>query len=223
MEFKLRADAISAATVAKTNKKIIDSSVKMTNAISSQGQMAMIAGTLTSLMLFAKHTYSERVTLVHHDLLQFLVILLLLFSSNFTYRKLSALRKDMSISLPISESEIKREGITFKQGFLLKVEFVLKGSPTEVLHTLQNQKQRKLWDIDLKELQENVKENSIRLIYNASDRSMPAFNEDVRLEYMMHNGAYYIVEEAKSQVLGRYNRVWILRPLGSAYMVTFLG
>lgn len=119
----------------------------------------------------------------------------------------------MTATLSITESEIKRESIAFKQGYLLKIEFVLRGSPTEVLHILQNQKERLLWDMDLKELKENIKDNTIKLSYNASDKGMPAFQEDVKIEYMMFNNQYYIIENCKSTLMGTYVRTWNLKPL----------
>lgn len=141
-----------------------------------------------------------------------------------TYRTYTATQKTIAKSLTISESELKRESQNFKQAYVLKLEFSINGSPSEVLNILQNKKERKNWDIDLNSIDQNHKENTLILSYKPADKNFPSYLEDVKIEFMMHNSKYYIFETVKSSVLGDFKRAWIFKSIGpnSLYKVTFL-
>jgi hypothetical protein len=51
-------------------------------------------------------------------------------------------------------------------------------------------------------MEENFKENTLKLSYKPT--TGPAFQEDVKIEYMMQNEFYYIIETVKSSVLGSF-------------------
>lgn len=77
--------------------------------------------------------------------------------------------------------------------------------------------------MDLKDIVENFKDNSLKLSYTPSDKNFPAYQEDVSIQYMMQSNNYYIIENVKSTVLGNFMRVWTLKPIGLVrYKVTYL-
>ena len=98
--------------------------------------MQLVAGVLTCFALFSRHTNSQSLSFLRGDVMQTLVILLLLFSSTQTHRTLQANKKSMGLTLPVSESQIKRESSQLKKGYVIKVEFVLCAQPTELLNIL---------------------------------------------------------------------------------------
>lgn len=111
----------------------------------------------------------------------------------------------------VTVNEIKREMQTFKSAYQLKLDFSMVGSPDELLKALQNKKLRSLWDHNMVSMTANDVNGTLKVEYKSADASFPGFTEEVRIEYMMKDGLFYIIEQVSTSVMGKYERVWIMR------------
>lgn len=51
------------------------------------------------------------------------------------------------------------------------------------------------------------------LKYESSDKSFPAFEEEISIDYMVFEDQFFVIETTNSVVLGKYHKVWIMKPL----------
>lgn len=83
-------------------------------------------------------------------------------------------------------------------------------SPDELLKFLIDPVLRLQWDFNVKNAKFNDKKELV-INYNSSDpASKAAMMEKTTFKYMVEGSKFYIIENASSPMLGKYNRVWIL-------------
>ena len=83
-------------------------------------------------------------------------------------------------------------------------------SPDELLRFLLDPVLRLQWDFNVKNAKFNDKKELV-VNYNSADpASKAAMMEKTTFKYMVEGSKFYIIENASSPMLGKYNRVWIL-------------
>lgn len=116
-------------------------------------------------------------------------------------------------SLMTSESAVKSQNQPFKEAYVLKIEFEVESTPGEILRTIQNEGHRMKWDMDLAWVKPDRKRKLLLLKYESSDKSFPAYEEEIKIEYFNFEGCFMVIETSNSIVIGEHYRVWIMKPL----------